>query len=99
MNWLQSTLVNMIVPILTPILMSFVKKGADWLGQKLPKTMIPALAAAMGEGVSQLANMNGAGIPAGMGPFLGLAGVGIREIVDQWKTNGLLGTGSAPPNG
>jgi hypothetical protein len=68
------------VPILVPIAVWLVKLGTD----RIPKEFLPILAAGfgvLGDYVQGLVTLGGHGII--VGALLGLAGVGVREVIDQ----------------
>lgn len=75
--WLE--LARLLIPIVTPLLVSGIRYGVGALVGRLPKVWLPVLAPVIG---GTIAGLTGATDPA-TGAVLGLAGVGAREIVDQ----------------
>lgn len=80
---MDSTLiVNLLTPIVVPIFIAAFKK----ISSKIPKWVLPALAPILGVLVTVISNSalqaNGNLLVAAA---LGLAGVGVREIIDQLK--------------
>lgn len=76
----------------TAIVVPLVVSGLRLLIPNLPKWLLPIGAAILGVGADLLTQF-AAGASLGMipGALLGLAGVGIREIVDQLKKAGAGG--------
>jgi hypothetical protein len=71
-----------VVPVVTPLVIEGAKKAAPWLEKKyipLAAPFVGALIAALGEVSGIFA------VPATLAPLLGLAGVGLREVVVQWQ--------------
>jgi|DEB0MinimDraft_6_1074348.scaffolds.fasta_scaffold137321_2 hypothetical protein len=75
---LAQSLVIAIVPVLTPIVISLLKRFVE----QIPTQFLPILAPVIGMVITGIAE--GFGIDsAATGAVLGSAGVGIREIVNQ----------------
>lgn len=69
------------IPVFSPLLVAFVKKVTD----SIPKQYYPVLAVVFGTGLDLLNSYaTGVGACTWYGPVLGLAGVGVREIYDQF---------------
>jgi len=63
--------VLVIVQGLTPIIVEYVKKAADYMNNKLPSSMVVALAGIIAEAVNQAsAWLAGASLPPGVGPII-----------------------------
>lgn len=77
---------NSIVNIATPIIVPIVIEAVKFISPKIPSWIIPILAPILGGLVGILSN---AALQANGNLFvavaLGMAGVGLREIVDQLK--------------
>lgn len=75
-----------IVNIVTPIIVPLVLAGVKWILPKIPTWMIPVLAPVLGGLVGIISN---AALSAQgnlmVAVALGMAGVGLREIIDQLK--------------
>lgn len=65
-----------VIALVSPLLVGFVKKVTD----KLPKWALPVLSACLGAALSAVS-----GGDLASGAAAGLAGVGVREVVDQTK--------------
>lgn len=85
-------LMQWLVPIVIPIIIAVLKKLADNLGNvNIPKLLIPVAAALIGAAITMLEGLvTGGGITPSVstvsgGALLGLSGVGIREVWDQFK--------------
>lgn len=65
-----------VLALLSPVLVGFVKKATD----KLPRWSLPVLSTVLGAAMSALA-----GGDLATGAAAGLAGVGVREVLDQGK--------------
>lgn len=83
------TLQPLLTLILVPLIMSKLK---GWVGLDQNKKYIPLVSAILGglsDVVFAVAGVSAAGGPtasgAGTGALMGLAGVGLRELVDQWR--------------
>jgi len=66
-----------ILAVLTPPLVQVIKKFSGMAGMKIPKALIPIVAAiigAVGEGIMT-------GSVSVVGPTAGLAGTGVRDVV------------------
>lgn len=79
MNKLE--IANAITPILAPIIVTLVKLVLS----KLPKWLLPILAALSGVGIDFAYGLATTTYQSNVfiGALLGLAGVGLREVVDQ----------------
>jgi len=72
-----------LIPILTPIIIA----GVKLLAPKIPSALIPILAPILGAALDIIGSLStGAATNIWLAAGLGLAGVGVREIVDQLKT-------------
>lgn len=93
----QSTATELVmgfIPVLVPLLIAFKKKIFDLLSMpKFPAWLLPMLAVGLGELLNWIASMNHAGVGPGLAALLGVAGVGVRELLVQVK--GKIGTGPA----
>lgn len=77
-----NTIVNYITPVLVPMLVA----GIKWLTPKIPTWSLPLIAGSLGglTGlISNIASHNTGNL--WLSVALGLAGVGVREVVDQLK--------------
>lgn len=76
----RSTLVPVLIPVLVPVVIALLK----WAVGRMPKWLLPILAPLLGA-AADIASSYATG--TALGPVwaaaLGLAGVGLREIVDQ----------------
>lgn len=79
---MTAELIDLVIPVLTPIIIHYVKRG--W--QTMPTVLIPLLAAALGPLQDLLLSL-ASGVEANpvLAIALGLAGVGVREAQDQAK--------------
>lgn len=71
-----SSLLPVLIPALVPAAVAQIKVFVP----KIPKVVYPILAAGLGVGSTLLT-----GVDWGAGALAGLAGVGVREVVDQTK--------------
>lgn len=85
-------LMQWLVPIAIPIVIAVLKMLVDNLGNiNIPKPLIPVAAALIGAAITMLEGMvTGTGAAANVatvssGALLGLSGVGIREIWNQFR--------------
>ena len=74
-NWMIQWFLPYVVPILvqglTPIIVEYMKKAADYIHGKLPPPVNVALAGIVSEGVNQAsAYLAGASLPPGVGAIL-----------------------------
>lgn len=69
-----------LLPTLIPVLVPVLVGAAKPLLSKVPKVFTPLVAAALGVASTFLT-----GAPFGAGALAGLAGVGVREVVDQLR--------------
>jgi len=72
--------ITLLVPVLVPLILAAIKL----LLPKVPSKYIPILAPLFG-GLIDLACSGVLGVGTAWGAALGSAGVGVREIVDQWR--------------
>jgi hypothetical protein len=72
-----------LIPIVTPILIALLKRAVT----AIPTSLLPWIAPAIGALCEMALHAAGAasGLPPGIGAFLGAAGVGVREALDQTK--------------
>lgn len=76
----------MIVSIATPIVVPLIIAGVKWVLPKIPTWLIPMLAPVLGGLMGVITNAaTAANGNLWVAAALGLAGVGVREIVDQVK--------------
>jgi hypothetical protein len=79
-----------IIPVLTPLIIA----GVKLLMPKIPTVVLPFLAPVLGAAIDLIAHFaTGANLNVWLSAGLGLAGVGLREIVDQSKQS----ISSTPP--
>jgi hypothetical protein len=74
-NWVVNILLPYVVPILvqalSPIIVEYLKKAADYVHGKLPAAATIVLAGVVSEGVNQgLAYVSGASLPPGVGAIV-----------------------------
>lgn len=74
-NWMIQWFLPYVVPVLvqglTPIIVEYMKKAADYLHGKLPAAANLVLASVVSEGVNQAsAYLAGASLPPGVGPII-----------------------------
>ena len=74
-QWVINIVLPYVVPVivqgLTPIIVEYVKKAADYMNNKLPSSMVVALAGIIAEAVNQAsAWLAGASLPPGVGPII-----------------------------
>lgn len=88
-------LFNSLVAVLTPLMIAGVKFLGGKVLPKLPKAILPALAPFVGMLIAYLFKVVGfEDVTTGWGAALyGLAGVAVREFVDQIKKFGAKGNG------
>ena len=95
MDWIVSFLSgpigNMLIVGVTPVLLAGAKYLADHLGKTVPVNYLPVIAGAVGAALDLLVGVQTIpGLPAPIaGAVLGLAGVGLRELVDQLRRKGV----------
>lgn len=91
MNWLLTLLLPVLVPILSTLAVAGAKAVAEIAHKSLPSNYFPAVAMLAGAVLEALsATTVIPGLPSGVsGAILGLAGVGIRELIDQLRFKGL----------
>ena len=78
-------LIIVIIPVLTPLVISLLTKVIS----SLPPASLPILAPIIGVLLESIAQAFGVStIGATGGALLGLSGVGVREVVDQVKKRG-----------
>lgn len=70
---------------LLPLASSFVLMGIKWIAPKTPKGWIPFLAPVVGAGLTIIGNLGGMEQNPIVGAGMGLASVGMREMLDQWR--------------
>lgn len=76
----EEVLTNILIPVLTPMIIGLVKLSI----RRVPREFLPVLAAILGILLDCLARLSGyEGVGIGYGAMLGLAGVGVREALDQ----------------
>lgn len=80
MPWESPEFLAAIVPIVTPMLIWVIDK-IPWA--KIPTWTYPMLAALLGYGATWLDTLVGVNAPWYIGLALGLAGIGVRELVNQ----------------
>lgn len=82
MNFDANTIINGLVPILTPLLIA----GLKWLVPRLPGYTIPVICTALGTLLSYIAQWAITNTDnVGLAVALGLASIGVREVLDQLK--------------
>lgn len=77
-----NTIINTATPIIAPLLTAAVK----FISPKIPTWLLPIICTVLGtlgNYVAQVATSNQSNVWAAVG--LGLAGIGVREIIDQLK--------------
>lgn len=75
-----SQLATLLIPLLVPLLVRWVRAAVP----ALPKPIVPILAPVLGAVLAGLGDATGAtAIGAAGGAGLGLAAIGVREVVDQ----------------
>ncbi len=88
---LSPVILQWLLPILVPAVVALLKTFRDNLGDtKIPKLFLPIVAAVIGILIDYLSGLTlGTSKPAldtiSNGALLGLAGVGIREVFDQFR--------------
>lgn len=71
-----------LIPVLTPIIIA----GVKWLMLKISTTLIPILAPILGMALDLILHFStGTELNVWLAMGLGLAGVGVREVLDQLK--------------
>lgn len=81
---------KILIAFLTPLLIYGAAKLATLLDKKLPSELIPVIAAALGAGIDQVqgvqcpVDMNSAAC-ASYGALMGLAGVGVHQLLVQLR--------------
>lgn len=90
-EWLVSFLLPVFIPVLSTLAVAGAKYVADLSFKVLPSQYLPAISMLAGALLEALAATPVIpGVPTGIsGAVLGLAGVGVRELVDQLRKNGL----------
>jgi hypothetical protein len=80
---MKSTMLLSMIPVLVPILIAALKL----LAPKIPKALLPIIAPILGGLADAVLAWVAGGTPNPvLGAALGSAGVGLREIVNQWRT-------------
>lgn len=89
-NWILSLLLPVLVPVLSTLVVAGAKKVAEIAHTSLPHNYLPAVSMLAGALLEALVATNAIpGLPAGLsGAILGLAGTGIREVIDQVRKYG-----------
>lgn len=89
MQFDPNAIIALSVPVLAPILTA----GVKWLLPKIPPLLLPMICTGLGTLSGYLAQVGvGEHTNVGVAIGLGLAGIGVREILDQVKKV------SAPPS-
>lgn len=77
---------SQIVTFATPIIVPIVIAGIKYLKPKIPTWLLPVLAGPLGALVEYINHLaTGSSTSMVVAVLLGLAGVGVREVVDQLK--------------
>jgi hypothetical protein len=78
--------IHLLILLATPIISSLVVTGVKQLAPKIPPWLLPAVSALAGA-LTDVLNSYATSAPAdpSHGFVLGLAGVGLRELIDQTK--------------
>ena len=71
LQWLLPYVLPVIIQGLTPIIVEYLKKASEYVHQKLPASIVAALAGVVSEGVNQAsAWLAGASLPPGVGAII-----------------------------
>lgn len=82
MNFDANAIIALAVPVLSPLITAAMK----WLIPKLPSWSIPMICTGLGTLSAYIAQWSaGVDLSVGVAIGLGLAGIGVREILDQLK--------------
>lgn len=85
----QNTVTSIVmgfIPVLVPLLIAAKKKIMELLSMpKFPSWILPILAVALGELLNWIASLSGHGAGPLLAALLGMAGIGVRELIDQVK--------------
>lgn len=82
MNLDPNLVVISLVPVIAPLATALVK----WLTPRIPPWALPTLCAALGTLATYIATATtSADLNPWLGILLGVAGIGVREILDQTK--------------
>lgn len=98
MTYLLSLLAPYLIPILVPFVLAGAKAIAKYFERSMPSALLPPLAAALGAGIEVISATTTcpSGVPPAVcGAVLGLAGVGLRELIDQTRDWRKFGAKSA----
>ena len=77
---------NAIITLAVPVLSPLVTAGLKWLQPRIPSWAIPTICTALGTLGAYIAQWSAVGqtnVAVAIG--LGLAGIGVREVLDQLK--------------
>lgn len=75
-------IITTMTPLIVPVLVAALKKAI----QNMPKQFIPILAILIGAAIDIINNfLTGGGGGLFQGAILGAAGIGVREVLDQFR--------------
>ena len=77
----KESLPSLLITVVTPLIIA----GVKWVVPRVPKVLLPIVAPAVGVALSYVMSAMSTSVNPWVGALLGLAGVGLREIVDQIK--------------
>lgn len=90
-NWILGLILPVAIPLLSTLAVAGAKKVAEIAHKSLPSNYLAAVSMLAGAVLEALsATQVIPGLPAGLsGALLGLAGVGVREVIDQLRNYGI----------
>jgi hypothetical protein len=85
--WVISFVLPFVIQAITPILVDFIKKGVDAVGQKLPGSVQAAVAGAVASALDAAQTVvTGSSVPYGLAPLVAIVINEMRGDIAKYKS-------------